>query len=179
MAGKNEDFTKNLLSALRTKGIDYRPNAKTGLKKFAKDNQITYTTLHKCLREENHGHVPEWDQLLKISKAVDKSIDWLLTGREEKSCPIACDEEVRDLCGKVKDIKGSIYANSLKTKITYLHKLLASGQTDNSDLIKMVINKMAKFDSELQEIKEYIFTGQNPGIQEKPAKDTRKRKKVG
>lgn len=83
MSSRNDKFTIRLLSALKERGVEYKPNTRGNLKKFAEDNEIVYTTLHKCLREENRGHVPEWDQLLKISIAVEKSVDWLLTGREE------------------------------------------------------------------------------------------------
>jgi len=101
MAEKNEVFTNNLLFALKTKGINYEKGKKTGLKKFAKDNNIVYTTLHKCLREDMYGHVPEWDQLLKISKAVDRSIDWLLTGKETD---LDWPEYSLEYCEKLKNI---------------------------------------------------------------------------
>jgi len=85
MSENNPGFTERLLDSLKKKGIDYEPKKRTGLKKFARDNEIVYTTLHKCVREEMLGHVPEWDQLLKISKAVGESVDWLLTGDDKAS----------------------------------------------------------------------------------------------
>jgi hypothetical protein len=42
MSDKNLEFTENLLAALKAKGINYKPKTKTGLKKFAEENDIIY-----------------------------------------------------------------------------------------------------------------------------------------
>jgi len=48
--------------------------------------------------------LPDVQQLIAISRHINKSIDWLLTGEENKTnCPICnSDKNIKDLCEKVK-----------------------------------------------------------------------------
>ncbi len=78
MPGKNPVFTEQLKKALREKGIPYEPGKKGELKKFAEDNGLGYTTLHKYLRVP--GHMPTGDILLRLSEIFNKSTDWFLKG---------------------------------------------------------------------------------------------------
>ena len=53
--------------------------------------------------------IPRGDILYKISKELNKSMEWLLTGDnievvDEKKCSINCDERIMDLCRKVKEV---------------------------------------------------------------------------
>jgi transcriptional regulator with XRE-family HTH domain len=56
--------------------------ADTGLTptEFARRAGIPQGTVSKCL----NGHVPTARILVRISKATGKSVDWLLTGKEER-----------------------------------------------------------------------------------------------
>lgn len=120
MAGKNDGFTERLLIALRDAGVDYRPNTKSGLKAFAEKHGITYTTLHKCVRKEWRGHVPEWDQLLKISNAVNKSIAWLLIGKEEAACRSGTPpDEYMEKAGAVLKSEDARLVKDFKKEILY------------------------------------------------------------
>jgi hypothetical protein len=74
MASKNVDFTKRLKDTIKQMRLN--PPA------FAEKAKMGYSTLMNYLKKGAEGHVPEWDQLVKISTASDKSIDWLLTGKE-------------------------------------------------------------------------------------------------
>jgi len=74
MAEKNLLFTERLESVIEECGL--------GAKGFAEKGCLGYSTLMNYLSRHSRGRVPEWDQLVKISKASGKSIDWLLTGDE-------------------------------------------------------------------------------------------------
>lgn len=74
MASKNKEFTERLLQAIADTGLD-KPA-------FAEKSKVGYSTLMTYFRRVNYGRVPEWDQLVKISEASGKTIDWLLTGKE-------------------------------------------------------------------------------------------------
>ncbi len=49
--------------------------------RFAYKAGVPQGTISKCL----NGHVPTAKILLRISKLSGKSVDWLLTGKEEKA----------------------------------------------------------------------------------------------
>lgn len=86
--------------------------------------------------------LPRADFLLKISKAVDKSIEWLLTGEEKThpSCYVECNPEIKPLCEKLKNVINSEtkYAKVLKENIEAFdlavkEGLEASGNRRKSD----------------------------------------------
>lgn len=77
MAAKNADFTARLEKAIADTGLDN--------KTFAKEAKMGYSTLMNYLVPGSRGRVPEWDQLVKISKASKKTINWLLTGEEKQA----------------------------------------------------------------------------------------------
>jgi len=99
MAEKNLVFTENLKQAIS--------DTKLSNPKFAKKAGMNYSTLMTYLRPENNGRVAEWDQLVKISKASGKSIEWLLTGKENNITPditASWSEELKNLCLDLKEI---------------------------------------------------------------------------
>ncbi len=68
----NKHFSSRLLWAIRRLGL--KPT------QFAHKAGVPQGTISKCLK----GHVPTAKLLLRISQTTGKSIDWLLTGKEEK-----------------------------------------------------------------------------------------------
>jgi len=78
MAAKNKDFTERLRKLIKEE-MKMSNNA------FADLAGIGHSTIGNYFNKQNYGRVPEWDQLLKISKASGKTVDWLLTGKEAES----------------------------------------------------------------------------------------------
>ncbi len=75
MATKNTAFTERLRKLIED-DLKMTHNA------FADEAKIGRSTLGNYFNKQNYGRVPEWDQLIKISAASGKSVDWLLTGKE-------------------------------------------------------------------------------------------------
>lgn len=67
----NIQFSGRLRRAIHAMGIN--PTH------FARKARVPQGTISKCL----HGHIPSPKILLRISKASGKSVDWLLTGKEQ------------------------------------------------------------------------------------------------
>ncbi len=78
MAAKNSEFTERLRKLIK-EDLRMSNNA------FADMAGIGHSTIGNYFNKQNYGRVPEWDQLLKISKASGKTVDWLLTGKEAES----------------------------------------------------------------------------------------------
>jgi transcriptional regulator with XRE-family HTH domain len=78
MAAKNSEFTERLRKLIKEE-LKMSNNA------FADMAGIGHSTIGNYFNKQNYGRVPEWDQLLKISKASGKTVDWLLTGKEAES----------------------------------------------------------------------------------------------
>jgi transcriptional regulator with XRE-family HTH domain len=78
MAAKNIEFTERLRKLIKEE-LKMSNNA------FADMAGIGHSTIGNYFNKQNYGRVPEWDQLLKISKASGKTVDWLLTGKEAES----------------------------------------------------------------------------------------------
>ncbi len=117
MAAKNNIFTQNLKKIILEAKLDNH--------KFAQKCGMNYSTLMTYLRPKNDGRVPEWDQLLKISVAGNKSIEWLLTGKEpQKDCAVNCDIEMQEICLKVKELIKSetSWGESLRSNIETFKK---------------------------------------------------------
>jgi transcriptional regulator with XRE-family HTH domain len=68
----DKQFSGRLRRAIQTSGMK--------ASHFARKADVPQGTISKCL----HGHVPSPKILLRISKASGKSVDWFLTGKEEK-----------------------------------------------------------------------------------------------
>ena len=66
------DFSAHLLKAIRASGLN--PT------RFAYKARVPQGTISKCL----NGHVPTARILLRISKVSGRSVDWLLTGKEQR-----------------------------------------------------------------------------------------------
>jgi len=97
MAKKNLEFTERLTKAIQDSGLS-RPA-------FAEKTGIGYSTLMNYLSRGSIGRVPEWDQLLKISEASGRTIDWFLTGKEPSTGFMnGWSQEVKTACTYVKEI---------------------------------------------------------------------------
>lgn len=97
---------------------------------FAKKAGIGDQAFRKYLK----GSVPGGENILKIAVAGNRSTDWLLTGKEKLniSCPVNCDDEIRELCAEVKEIIKSKthWANSLESNI---HSFKAGVDKDKNE----------------------------------------------
>jgi transcriptional regulator with XRE-family HTH domain len=117
MAAKNPDFTERLKQAIVSTGLKYPA--------FAEKAGMPYSTLMSYLKRSAVGHVAEWDQLVKISNAAGKSVDWLLTGEDaelHKKCPTCGNwsDDVRDACRQLQEIMDS---GDKKARDTILNNL--------------------------------------------------------
>jgi len=77
MAAKSTEFTERLRGLIKGE-------LKLSNNGFADRAGIGRSTLGNYFNKQNYGRVPEWDQLVKISRASGKSVEWLLTGKEAK-----------------------------------------------------------------------------------------------
>ncbi len=68
----NKQFSIRLTRAIRATGLN--PT------QFAYRAGVPQGTISKCV----NGHVPTAKVLLRIARLADRSVDWLLTGREMK-----------------------------------------------------------------------------------------------
>ncbi len=96
MASKNLEFTIRLKKTIKEMGL--KPPA------FALKAEMKYPTLMNYLKKGAEGHVPEWDQLVKISDASGKSIDWLLTGKMPETDARHPCAGLEEHCPKIKNI---------------------------------------------------------------------------
>ena len=92
MASKNIEFTARLKGTIKEMGL--KPPG------FAEKASIGYSTLMNYLKKGAEGHVPEWDQLVKISKASGKTIDWLLTGHKDLASSLPAKEDRKPYSGE-------------------------------------------------------------------------------
>ena len=69
---------------MKNQGFTNRINDLAGEKKWGKNTifaeKVNIST--KLAHDILSGQVPKWEILIKISEAFNKSIDWLLTGKE-------------------------------------------------------------------------------------------------
>ena len=158
MAGKNKEFTYRLKKAIA--------DTKLSNHEFAEKEKLGYSTLMNYLNPNNIGKVPEWDQLVKISKTANKSIDWLLTGEEMKDegCEVKCGEHIMELCKKVKDVVESEthWGASLEANI-HSFKAGLDGDKEREE-IKKDMNALKKSNAVLSS--------------ESPQKNTGKKKRI-
>ncbi len=138
MAGKNKEFTYRLKKAIA--------DTKLSNREFAAKEKLGYSTLMNYLNRNNIGKVPEWDQLVKISKTANKSIDWFLTGEEKinEACEVKCGKHIAELCKKVKDVveSGTHWGASLEANI-HSFKAGLDGDKEREE-IKKDMNELKK-----------------------------------
>jgi len=156
MATKNLDFTDKLEKLLSDMEVDK--------KIFCKNAKINYSTFMTYLAPGSRGRVPEWDQLVKIAKALEKTIDWLLTGIDptNNTCSVKCDEKLRRLCARVKKVMepDDGFSKALKANI-------------------YAFEESADMKKEIQNIKLTSTKGQDGGMPQEPARSTAKKRKAG
>jgi transcriptional regulator with XRE-family HTH domain len=87
MAEKNIAFTERLRDIIKK-------DLKMTREEFAAKAGMKTSTINNYFNKKNYGRVPEWDQLLKISTAVGKSVDYLLTGEEKTNKSASTDIEL-------------------------------------------------------------------------------------
>lgn len=163
MAKKNEKFTENLKAVIASSGL-----GNTG---FAKRAGLGYSTLMTYLNDNNYGHVAEWEQLLKISSAAGKSINWLLTGGEDNrpSCEVGCDYKIKELCQKVKEVieSDTSYSGALESNINSFHEAV-----EEKMVVKELTENVRKLTIEVNNIKKTHSDGHASDTQEEPAEST-------
>ena len=127
MAKKNTGFTSRLNNKIKEKGIS-NP-------KFCKKIGIGYSTFMNYFNSDNYGRVPEWEQLLKISKGLDVSIEWLLTGDEPEKESKKTDT-LSKLSESLFDTVEILRAEKkeLLNKIEHLKKQLDERKSQNRDI---------------------------------------------
>lgn len=100
----------------------------------------------------NGKSLPRADILCKIAESVDRSVDWLLTGKEPHGTPCShsvdcpfkdCDKELLDLCKKVKFILDS-------------EDTLAEILKSNIHAYKTTIRKNIEKDEEIADLKQRV-----------------------
>jgi transcriptional regulator with XRE-family HTH domain len=97
MAGKNTEFTERLKKLIKEE-------LKMSINSFADKSGIGHSTLGNYFNKANYGRVPEWEQLVKIAKAANKSVDWLLTGTEPTFNITMKPEEKKSQLGEIKSL---------------------------------------------------------------------------
>ncbi|MBN1663422.1 MAG: helix-turn-helix domain-containing protein [Deltaproteobacteria bacterium] len=155
MATKNIDFTNRLKLAIK----------KTGLKNpaFADKAEMGYSTLMNYLKRGAEGHVPEWDQLVKIAIAANCSIDWLLTGKEAdlpEHTFVCTDERLFELCEEIMELfeeEDEEIIQAIKSRVQDIRKLAAKNR-ENREL-KERIKRIEKY------MEEILSAGPKPGTE--------------
>jgi hypothetical protein len=127
MAMKNPEFTERLKKAIAGTGLNNPA--------FAEKAKINYRSLMGYLMPGTVGHVPEWDQLVKISDASGRSIDWLLTGKDPADFTCDWPEPIRNACKTVRKILESDDAETavaLSNNITAFAKSLKNHEENKA-----------------------------------------------
>jgi hypothetical protein len=128
----NKQFSARLGKAIEAMGLN--PT------NFAYKARVPQGTISKCL----HGHVPTAKLLLRISKTSGKSVDWLLTGKEQSGTGKGYVAESAASYGRRKA------AGSRKTKadekiwIAKLLKVLRSGSRREKQTVKDLLDVLSR-----------------------------------
>lgn len=128
----------------------------TKKKPFAAKIGVTYEAVRSWC---NGTYLPNTVQLLEIAKELDISIDWLLTGKaptgNSPHCPVDCDEKLRELCEKVKNV--------VKSKTPYSKAL-----TENIHAFDTAVKdggKLADHERRLKNLEKVTSIGRDGGTQ--------------
>ncbi len=122
-----------------------------------------------------HGKVkqpPSLQYIIAVARKTGRPVEWYLYGEESdamSNCSIGCDEDLMDLCRKVKAIIESKthWADSLRSNIKSFKKGL-----DND-------KKMEILDQRLKNVEAVTSKGHSTGTSKTPARRTGSKKKAG
>jgi hypothetical protein len=141
MAAKSTEFTERLRGLIKGE-------LKMSNNGFADRAGIGRSTLGNYFNKQNYGRVPEWDQLVKISKASGKSVEWLLTGKEAK--PSGKVEHIEDYDLPVKSPATSWAMKELfeglKREMNMLHETVKNSKKTEDKLLAMVNRQQRDLD---------------------------------
>lgn len=128
MATKNVEVTKRILEIIEKMG---------GRKIFANKSKTGLSTINNYFNTDNYGRVPEWPQLIKISKVSNKSIDFLLTGEDFQKCSFcgSMEERVKNACQTLDELLKSEYEKDKKVAESII-ELIKSHETPKKGEIK-------------------------------------------
>lgn len=140
MAAKNKDFTERLRKLIKEE-MKMSNNA------FADLAGIGHSTIGNYFNKQNYGRVPEWDQLLKISKASGKTVDWLLTGKEAESTLQKSGEfnsslkNAIDSLGAMKEL-----FQNIKREMLILHDAVKSSKKTENKFLDLINQQQQELD---------------------------------
>jgi transcriptional regulator with XRE-family HTH domain len=140
MAAKNKDFTERLRKLIKEE-MKMSNNA------FADLAGIGHSTIGNYFNKQNYGRVPEWDQLLKISKASGKTVDWLLTGKEAESSLQKSGEfnaslkNAIDSLGAMKEL-----FQNIKREMLILHDAVKSSKKTENKFLDLINQQQQELD---------------------------------
>lgn len=119
----------------------------------------------QSLNKYERGHrIPDAEILSRIANKLEcKDPGWLLTGKTyENGCVVACDDELLNLCRKLKEIReyGEPYKTAIESNINCFEDTV-------------------KIRKELRNLRETQSAGPDGGIAQKPARHTAKKRQAG
>ncbi|MFQ5852411.1 MAG: helix-turn-helix domain-containing protein [Candidatus Binatia bacterium] len=126
----NEQFSGRLRRVIRTSGLN--PT------RFARKAGVPQGTISKCL----NGHIPTARVLLRVSKAAGKSVDWFLTGREQRGLGEGCVAEKPAGYGRIGVARNSKAKEEIW--VAKLLKVLRSGNRRKIQTVKEFLNMMSR-----------------------------------
>ena len=126
----NKQFAARLRSAIRATNLNAT--------RFASRAGIPQGTISKCL----NGHVPTARILMRISKLSAKSVDWLLTGREERGTK---NLRVAEAAGRYRRAAaGRRPVDEEGIWVAKLLKVLRSGDRQRKQTIKDLLDMLSR-----------------------------------
>lgn len=156
MAAKNKDFTERLRKLIKEE-MKMSNNA------FADLAGIGHSTIGNYFNKQNYGRVPEWDQLLKISKASGKTVDWLLTGKEAESTLQKSGEfnsslkNAIDSLGAMKEL-----FQNIKREMLILHDAVKSSKKTENKFLDLINQQQQELDELSRALKAVGVSGNKP-----------------
>jgi transcriptional regulator with XRE-family HTH domain len=126
----DKQFSSRLRRAIQTAGMK--------ASHFARKADVPQGTISKCL----HGHVPSPKILLRISKTSGKSVDWFLTGKEEKGTKEAYVAERAARYGRPRAVRMATAGEEIW--VAKLLKVLRGGNRRKKQTIKDLLDVLAR-----------------------------------
>lgn len=128
----NKQFSARLAQAIEGTGLN--PT------NFAYKAGVPQGTISKCL----HGHVPTAKLLLRISKTSGKSVDWLLTGKEQTATGETYVAERAASYGRGKAGRPRKTKDDKEIWIAKLLKVLHSGSRREKQTVKDLLDVLSR-----------------------------------
>lgn len=164
-----------------------------------KVSQSLVSNVHKKEGKEGKRVNPSLEYIIAVARVTGKPVEWYLYGTPPESravqkaveaevecttpenrCPVKCDDDLRELCAKVKEIIDSSwsYSGALKQNIDSFHEAVVEKNTHKQE-IEQLNQKITDILREFQNFKKTHSLGLDGDTIKEPASRIAKKRKAG